>query len=695
MSVSAVTRSATTRWRTGVASVVGAALVGTALVGAAVAEPARGADVPVPGAPSTSADAAVAPVATTVDVWKHNGILTMARRVADYYGPTVPFASGVRNGWSWATYMDGDVHLYRTAGDQERLETAVTWGASTSWTIPYGQQQNPDSIKAGQVYADLAVLDPRPSLAAMDARMSADLTGMPVTQYWWIDALYMGLPTWARWAQRTGDDAYLDMMDALYASTRDHGLTTVVPCAGRAPGLYDPVEHLWYRDCRYVGERDAAGRKVFWGRGNGWVIAAMAQVLATLPPADPRGAQYREMLVGMAERLRTLQGSDGMWRSSRLSPELFPAPETSGTALITYALAWGLNAGVLDAATYVPVVARAWKGLADGALQPSGFLRGCQAVGFEPAPSYTGTAPVTAPSATSAGSLHTDEPPFCAGAFLLAASELARLTGPMSTGRPVTATAQQTGNEAARAVDGDMGTRWSAQGFPQQLTVDLGTRQRVSNVQLVTFQDRPYQYRVETSIDGATWTTVVDRTASTEPGTMLDAVTGAPDARWVRLTVTGVADASTTWVAIRELSVHDRYRPRPDLALSRSATATSSTDSGAPSRVTDHAPATWWQSAATPTPSAPQQLTIDLGTPATVDTLRVWSRAGSGPSDVTALVSTDGAVWTTVAELALPSAQGPHVVVLAPVTARLVRLDVTGAHGGGAVRIEDVEVAAP
>jgi rhamnogalacturonyl hydrolase YesR len=96
-----------------------------------------------------------------------------------------------------------------------------------------------------------------------------------VQQYWWIDALFMGLPNWARWSARTGDTSYLAKMDALFDHVRNDGLTAVVNCAGQPPGLYDTAERLWLRDCRYIGARDADGQKVFWGRGNGWVIAAM------------------------------------------------------------------------------------------------------------------------------------------------------------------------------------------------------------------------------------------------------------------------------------------------------------------------------------------------------------------------------------------------------------------------------------
>lgn len=47
----------------------------------------------------------------------------------------------------------------------------------------------------------------------------------------------------------------------------------------------------------------------------------------------------------------------------------FPNPETTGSSCFTYALAYGINAGLLDAAVYTPVVAAAWAGLSGVALQ--------------------------------------------------------------------------------------------------------------------------------------------------------------------------------------------------------------------------------------------------------------------------------------------------------------------------------------
>jgi rhamnogalacturonyl hydrolase YesR len=397
------------------------------------------------GGPDATGAAAGAgePDRGTVPAPRPSDVVTAMHRAIGYYGGSYAVATGVRNGWSWSTYVDGVLQAYRTSGEAGLLEHATAWGRDTAWTLTT-REEDPNEIKAAQNYAelaDLAELDPPASLASADARMRAGLS-LPDDTWTWADALFMTMPAAARWARRTGDAAYLDTMDRLYRWTRDDGITADPPpgsptwdCAGRPGGLYDPAERLWYRDCSFIGRLEA-GRKVFWGRGNAWVAAAMAETLEQLPPGDPRAQPYVAMLRDLAGRLREVQGADGMWRTSLLDAAHYPVPETSATGLFAYAIARGVTLGLLDRDTYAPVALRAWDGLIRISLQPSGFLSRCQTVGDRPGTPYQGTAPRTPASPSSPGTLHTDAPPFCVGAFLLAGSAVARLAGAFTAGRP-------------------------------------------------------------------------------------------------------------------------------------------------------------------------------------------------------------------------------------------------------------------
>ena len=524
------------------------------------------------------ANAAVPAVTSPIDVLRHSAVLAATERAAEYYRPTLARLRGhPTNTWSWATYANGILSLYQQVRDARYLSDGMAWGAANNWQIaPYPPEYPADSLKALQIYYDLHAINPSASFTAADVRMAADLAKPVSSQYTWIDALFMGMPDWVRWADRTGDPAYLDKVDEIFTWARDSGGSNS-SCGSTTPqdGLFDASHGLWYRDCAYIGRPDPHGLPIFWGRGNGWVIAAMAQVLDALPGGDPRGAKYGEMLTTMAARLIQLQGSDGLWRSSLLDNALYPEPETSATALITYALAYGIKAGILDAATYLPPVVRAWKSLTTIALQPSGFVANCQPVGGAPARPYTAKAPRVAPTATSSGTVSADSPPYCVGGFLLAGVAVAQLISSPSDARPVTFTAQETGNEASRVNDGDLTTRWSAQGYPAAVTIDLGATLRLSNAMVVPFADRAYRYRIDTSTDNVHWLLAIDRTATTVGRTHFDDFLPALSmlARYARLTVTGIYGLPTPSASIQEFAVYAGAVEPTTARIGRSASA--------------------------------------------------------------------------------------------------------------------------
>src|SRR5207249_5457812 len=107
------------------------------------------------------------------------------------------------------------------------------------------------------------------------------------------------------------------------------------------------------------------------------------RVLQYLPENFPDRQKYVDLHKRMAAKIIALQGEDGLWRSSLLDPDEFPSPETSGTALFTYALAWGINNGTLDRETYLPHVLKAWTGLV-GKVTPEGKLGYVQGVAAAP-----------------------------------------------------------------------------------------------------------------------------------------------------------------------------------------------------------------------------------------------------------------------------------------------------------------------
>ena len=213
--------------------------------------------------------------------------------------------------------------------------------------------------------------------------------------WWWCDALFMAPPVWAGLAAQTRNERYLEYMD------REWKITSEL--------LWDPQEQLFFRDQTYLNRRENNGKKLFWSRGNGWVMGGLAGVLQQLPPGEPRRAFYVDKFKRMAETVIRLQGSDGLWRPGLLDQQNYPLSETSGSAFFVYAMAWGVNHHILDGKTYRPAVERGWAGLV-AHIYGDGRLGCVQPVGEAPG-HYS----------QSASSV------FGVGAFLLAGSEVHRL----------------------------------------------------------------------------------------------------------------------------------------------------------------------------------------------------------------------------------------------------------------------------
>lgn len=139
--------------------------------------------------------------------------------------------------------------------------------------------------------------------------------------------------------------------------------------------------------------------------------------------------------------------------------------------------------------------------------------------------------------------------------------------GNLALNRPVAFSSQQmeggTGdNPAMNAVDGNTTTRWSSgrnAEWPQWIEVDLGSVKTIDKTEVVCFNDRAYQFKVEIRKDTTdTFTQVVDRTSNTIPGAeaspIIDVFTSI-NARYVRITVTGAAGYAGPWTSINEFRI--------------------------------------------------------------------------------------------------------------------------------------------
>ncbi|HVJ02966.1 MAG TPA: glycoside hydrolase family 88 protein, partial [Sphingomonas sp.] len=264
---------------------------------------------------------------------------------------------------------------------------------------------NADDIAIGDLYEELysrrqqeGVLMPLKQRLDWQVPHLARSEETPALVWWWCDALFMAPPVLARMSAITGDPKYLAAADKEWRRT--------------AKLLWVPGDRLFLRDARFAGRTEANGKPIYWSRGNGWVMGGIARFLESMP-ADFAGRDfYIDTFKAMAPRIAELQRPNGLWAASLLAPETYPEPETSGSAFLVYALAWGINHGLLDRETYLPHVLRGWAGLNRQVL-PNGMLGAAQKTGDQPVH--------TSPEETG---------PYASGAYVLAALEIADLGQP-------------------------------------------------------------------------------------------------------------------------------------------------------------------------------------------------------------------------------------------------------------------------
>ena len=311
--------------------------------------------------------------------------------------------------WTNGAFYTGVMAAFETTKSQAILDSLMSIGERNHWQT-HKRYDHADDIAVSQTYVDLYRLknDKRMIQSTLDSVSKLMTTkGNEATKHgitwWWCDALFMAPPTLAKLSKTLKTPQYLSQNDVFYQECYDL--------------LYDKNEHLFYRDDNYnlndKGEpkrKEGNGQKVFWSRGNGWVAAGLVRLLNELPADYPKRPFYEQLFKEMMAKVQTLQQADGMWRASLLDPMAYPGGEGSGSGFYCYAMAWGVNNGLLDKAKYTLSVKKAWQGI-NSLLSPEGRYGWVQPIGADPRRNF------------SAESFEV----FGAGAYLLAGSEVIKL----------------------------------------------------------------------------------------------------------------------------------------------------------------------------------------------------------------------------------------------------------------------------
>lgn len=334
------------------------------------------------------------------------------RRVADWQIAHYNKAIYGDLNWVNATFYLGLAHWAAVAEQTDQDDSYYKWllrlGNRNYWQVDQ-RMYHADDICISQAYLYLYEKYKRkgmliPTLARAEwvathpssGSFRLDYSDGSTLERWtWCDALFMAPPVYMKLYNITGDKKFIRFMDKEYKVTYDY--------------LFDKDENLFYRDHRYFTMKEANGAKVFWGRGNGWVLGGLVEILRELPAKSKYRPFYEELFKKLCHRIAGLQSSDGFWHASLLDPASYPSPETSGSGFFVYALAYGINEGLLPAEKMLPVVDKGWKALLS-AVEEDGKLGYVQPIGADPKKVTRQMTEVYGP-----------------GAFLLAGTEIYRM----------------------------------------------------------------------------------------------------------------------------------------------------------------------------------------------------------------------------------------------------------------------------
>lgn len=355
--------------------------------------------------------------------WTADQVKELITRVNTYWQQNNK--AETRSFWDPAAYHTGNMEVYKLLKDDKQLDYTRRWAYHNNWSgateadpsrwkyANYGEGK--DYVLFGdwqvcfQTYIDLY------NLAIANGGTDADNYFMvkrakEVMHYeayskkddywWWSDALYMVMPVMTKMYKLTGDVQYLDKLyENLLYSDRI---------------MLDQETGLYFRDARYVypNHKSVNGKKDFWARGDGWVLAGLAKVLQDLPKDYKHYKFFVDKFQRLADIVAKTQQKDGYWTRSILDPNHAPGPETSGTAFFAYGIMWGVNNGFLAKKDYKKCIDRAWQYISETAVQADGKVGYVQPIGDRAIPGQT----VDAKSQANFG----------VGAVLLAACEYYR-----------------------------------------------------------------------------------------------------------------------------------------------------------------------------------------------------------------------------------------------------------------------------
>jgi unsaturated rhamnogalacturonyl hydrolase len=159
----------------------------------------------------------------------------------------------------------------------------------------------------------------------------------------WADDLYMSVPFLARMGKLTGDIKYFNFAIQQVEHFNRY--------------LYDGSTGLFFH-CFYSDEN--MNGVAHWGRSNGWLAVAQTELLNNLPANHPKRPELIKLLLRQIVGFSRHQDTSGMWHQLLDREDSYP--ETSVTAMFTYAVAHAVNEGWINQ-RYLTVAQNGWEAL--------------------------------------------------------------------------------------------------------------------------------------------------------------------------------------------------------------------------------------------------------------------------------------------------------------------------------------------
>lgn len=316
--------------------------------------------------------------------------------------------------WTNGAYHIGISQAWKATNNQKYFDILVATGESNNWG-PGERWYHADDLAICLTYTDVFEKSKDSTLLTAMLKNLDTLMANPVWMldpkrefehhaivqlWWWCDALFMGPTVFTRYARISGEEKYFDFSDKLYHQAYDL--------------LYNQEEHMFTRDLKYLwtgsesDKKEKNGKRIFWSRGNGWVISGLTFLLDDISRDNEKRPFYEKLFKEMAVSIKNLQPEDGLWRTSLLDASDIHG-EMSGTSFFIYAMAWGVNNGYLDREEFLPTIKKSWVAMLS-CQKENGMVGWVQQIGQSPKPVSSDSWEV-----------------YGTGAFLMAGSEVLKL----------------------------------------------------------------------------------------------------------------------------------------------------------------------------------------------------------------------------------------------------------------------------